>query len=351
MFLTPRIGLKPLAQLCRRLAVATGAGLEDRRIWRDEAHRGGRTQQAAVERVSHALDRGESIGAALQHEGDYFPPLFRHVVAIGDHTGRLDQTYRRLAEHYEHMAATRRTLLGALSWPGLQLALAITAIGAVIWLSSVLNLRSLDGKPLDVFGLGLTGGWGLTIYVLLIAAAAIAGLLFVRAWSRGKLWTSAVQRTALKIPAIGDVVQTLALARTTWALQLVLDTPMDLRKAIPLAMDASGNDAYRQLGPQMANNIGRGMTLHSAMAMTNAFPQDFLDAVSVGEQSGLTAETMERLARDYQQRSVEKLGLLARVFGGAVWAIVALMIIMMIFRVWGGHLDTINELSKPGGGF
>jgi type IV pilus assembly protein PilC len=351
MFLAPRIGLKPLAQLCRRLAVATGAGLDDRRIWRDEAQRGGRAQQAAVERVSHLLDRGESIAAALHHEGDYFPPLFRHVVAIGDHTGRLDKTYRRLAEHYEHMVATRRTLLSALSWPGIQFALAVLAIGVVIWISSLLNLRSLDGKPLDVFGLGLTGAWGLTVYLLLVGAAVVAGLLFVRAWSRGTLWTGALQRAALRIPAIGDAVQTLALARVSWALQLVLDTPMDLRKALPLAMDASGNEAYRRLGPQMANNIARGMTLTSALADTGGFPQDFLDAVSVGEQSGLTAETMERLARDYQQRSVEKLGLLARIFGGAVWAIVALMIIMMIFRVYGRHLNTINELSAPGGGF
>jgi type IV pilus assembly protein PilC len=350
MLFAPRIGLKPLAQLCRRLAVTTGAGLEDRRIWRDEAQRGGRSQQAAVARISHALDRGESIGAALAHEGDYFPPLFRHVVAIGDHTGRLDKTYRRLADHYEHMIATRRTLLSALAWPGIQLVIAVMTIGGVIWISSALNLRSLDGEPLDMFGLGLTGTWGLAVYLVIVITAAIACLLFVQAWSRGTLWTGAVQRAALKIPAIGDAAQTLALARITWALNLVLDTPLDLRKALPLAMDASGNEAYRRLGPQIANNIGRGMTLHSALAETGEFPRDFLDAVSVGEQSGLTAETMERMARDYQQRSMEKLGLLARIFGGVVWALVALMIIMLIFRLYGGYTSTINKLAAPGGG-
>jgi type IV pilus assembly protein PilC len=350
MFFAPRIGLKPLAQLCRRLAVTTGAGLEDRRIWHDELQRGGRTQQAAVARVSQSLNRGESIGAALHHTGDYFPPLFRHVVAIGDHTGRLDKTYRRLADHYEHMMATRRILIGALAWPGIQLAMAVATIGAVIWISSALNLQSLDGKPLDLFGLGLTGSWGLTVYLLIVITVAILGLLFVQAWSRGMLWTGAFQRAALRIPAIGDAVQTLALARITWALQLVLDTPIDLRKALPLAMDASGNDAYRRLGPQIAANIERGMTLHSALDMTGAFPRDFLDALSVGEQSGLTAETMERLARDYQQRSVEKLGILARIFGGVVWATVALLIIMLIFRVYGSYLGTINKLAAPGGG-
>jgi type II secretory pathway component PulF len=332
------------------MAVTTGAGLEDRRIWRDEALRGGRTQQAAVERVSHALDRGESIGDALQRVGDYFPPLFRHVVAIGDHTGRLDKTYRRLAEHYEQSIATRRTLMGALAWPGIQLVLAALSIGGVIWISSLLNLQSLEGKPLDVFGLGLTGRGGLAVYLMFVAAAAGAGLLFVYCWSRGMMWTNSLQRAALKIPAIGDAVQTLVLARVTWALQLVLDTPMDLRKALPLAMDASGNDAYRRLGPQIANNIGRGMTLHSALAMTNAFPQDFLDAVSVGEQAGLTAETMERMAREYQQRAAAKLGLLARIFGGVVWALVAMLIITLIFRVYGNYLGTINQLSQPGGG-
>ena len=88
-----------------------------------------------------------------------------------------------------------------------------------------------------------------------------------------------------------------------YALQLVFDTSMDLRKALPLALDATGNDYYRQQGPQIAASIGRGMTLHQALDATGAFPRELLDAIAVGEQSGMLAETMQRQSNEYRDRA------------------------------------------------
>jgi type II secretory pathway component PulF len=346
MFLSPRIPLKPLSQLCRRLAVATGAGLEDRRIWQSESERGGRAQQQAVAWVSEALARGDSVDDALAATGDYFPPLFRQMVAVGDESGQLDHTYRRLAEHYEHMLAARRTLMGGLAWPMIELAIAIVTIGVVIWISSFLNLKTVGGEPLDIFGFGLTGGTGLVIYVVLVNLAAAAVLLFLAALRRGALWTRALQRATLQIPGLGGALETLALARFTWALQLVLDSALDLRKALPLALDASGNDAYRRLAPEVVRSIGQGMSLHSALAMTGGFPQDFLDGIGVGEESGMLAETMQRLSKDYQERAATAVGVMARFLGGAIWAAVALIIIVLIFRVNSTRMDMINDLLQ-----
>jgi type IV pilus assembly protein PilC len=350
MFFSSRIRLKPLAQLCRRMAISTGAGLQDRRIWRDEAQRGGRAQREAVAQVSEALARGVAIDDAIDATGAYFPPLFRQMVAVGDASGNLDRTYKRLAEHYEQMLVSRRTLLGALAWPGIQLGMALLTIGIVIWISSTLNLRTLDGEPLDLFGLGLTGKRGLMLYVMLITFVGIAALLSIEAMRRGMLWTRSLQRMALRVPGIGDALQTLAMARFTWALQLVLDTSMDLRKALPLALDATGHETYLQLGPRVARNIQDGMTLQMALADTGEFPVDLLEAISVGEQSGMLAETMQRQSKEYQERAAMAIGILARILGGVIWAAVAVLLIVLIFRVYMGHINDINRLSQPGGG-
>jgi type IV pilus assembly protein PilC len=345
---SPRIRLKALAQLCRRMATATRAGLEDRRIWHSEAERGGSAQRAAVLQVSEALSRGDSVGDAVGRTGEYFPVMFRHVVALGDATGTLDRVYRRLAEHYEHMLAARRTMLSALAWPMIQLGLALSVIGVVIWISTALGLKNIDGEPLDMFGFGLTGSRGLMIYLSILIFFAILILLFIEANRRGMLWTRRLQRSALRLPGIGHALQTLALARVTWALQLVFDTSMDLRKALPLALDASGNDYYRQLGPRVAQNIQRGMSLHMSLAETGAFPRELLDAIAVGEQSGMLQETLERQAEEYRRRAGTAISILAQFFGYLVWALVAALIIMLIFRVFGTYVGTIERMSQPG---
>jgi type II secretory pathway component PulF len=223
-------------------------------------------------------------------------------------------------------------------------------IGVVIWLSSVFGLKGFDGEPLDMFGLGLTGRRGLTLYVMMVTLAAIVVLLGIEAARRGALWTRSLQRGLLRIPGLGDALRTLAMARFTWALQLVLDTSMDLRKALPLALDASGNDAFSRLGPRVARNIQQGMSLYESLAETGAFPTEFLEAISVGETSGMLAETMQRQSKDYQQRAATALSVLARIFGGVIWLLVATLIVVLIFRVFSSYVDGINKLSQPGGG-
>jgi type IV pilus assembly protein PilC len=343
----PRIRLKALAQLCRRMATATRAGLEDRRIWQSESERGGSAQRAAVAQVSDALSRGDAVGDALARTGHYFPVMFRQIVALGDATGTLERVYRRLAEHYEHMLAARRTMLGALAWPMIQLGLALAVIGIVIWITGAMGLKNIDGEPLDMFGFGLTGNRGLMIYLSILIFFAILILLFIEASRRGRLWTRRLQRSALRLPGIGNALKTLALARFTWALQLVFDTSMDLRKALPLALDASGNDYYRRLGPQVAQNIQHGMSLHMSLAETGAFPRELLDAIAVGEQSGMLQETMERQAEEYRRKAATAISILAQFFGYLVWAAVAVFIIVLIFRVFGMYVGTIERMSSP----
>jgi type IV pilus assembly protein PilC len=330
------------------MATTTRAGLEDRRIWQGESERGGSTQRAMVAQVSESLSRGDSIGDALAQTGAYFPVMFRQIVSLGETTGTLDRAYRRLAEHYEHMLAARRTMVSALAWPAIQLGLAVAVIGLVIWLSSALGLKNIDGEPLDMFGFGLTGSRGLSIYISILALIAICVLLGVEASRRGMLWTRRIQRGLLKLPMVGGALETLALARFTWAMQLIFDTSMDLRKALPLALDATGNDFYRQLGPRVARNIGQGMTLHLALAETGAFPRELLDVISVGEQSGMLQETMERQASEYRERAASAISILAQVFGYIVWAAVAAFIVMLIFRVAGMYVGTIERMSQPG---
>ena len=89
------------------------------------------------------------------------------------------------------------------------------------------------------------------------------------------------------------------------------------------------------------------MTLHAALASTGVFPRDLLDAIHVGEQSGMIVETMRRQADDYQARARTALSFLAQALGYVIWALVAALIIVLIFRLFSSYVGTINSLSQP----
>jgi type IV pilus assembly protein PilC len=347
MLIARSIRLRELAQLCRRLATTTKAGLEDRRIWRDEAQHGRPVRRRVIGHVSDALSRGESIGDALAKTGEFFPRLFRQIVKVGDATGQLDRSYGQLAQHYEDMIAARRTFVSALTWPAIQLGMAIAVVGIVIWITGALQLKDIDGKPLDLFGLGMTGSKALLLYLSFLVVSTIKIFLSFFAAKHGFRWTKSLQRASLRLPVVGGALRTLALARFTWALQLLLDTPMDLRKAMPLALEAAGNDYYWQQAPAVVDSIQRGQSLHEALSQTGAFPRDLLDAMEVGEKTGMIAETMERLSTDYRERARSAISILAQVLGYLVWAAVAALIIVLIFRVFSVYIGQIQKLTGP----
>lgn len=75
------------------------------------------------------------------------------MVDVGEKTGRLDEVFIRLAEHYDHVLDLQRTFLQGIAWPMVQLIAALGVIGLLIWIMGILP-EGIDGKPIDILGLG-----------------------------------------------------------------------------------------------------------------------------------------------------------------------------------------------------
>jgi len=345
MFFSPQIRLKPLAQLCHRLATATKAGIQDRKIWSSEAERGPRSQRQQISLISEQLEDRKSLSEALPVTGKYFPPLFRQMVEVGEKSGQLDSTFQRLASHYDRTLKAKRDFMGQLSWPLLQLGMSILVVGLLIWIMGIMPVnRGAEADRIDILGVGLIGTSGLIIYVNVLLIVGIAILLAIEAARRGVGWSRALQRMMMRIPILGGALKTLAISRFTWALQLVLDTPMDLRRAMPLALEAAGNDSFARHGYAVADRIENGQTIHASLAATGLFPTDLLDSIAVGEESGRLVETMERVSAEYQVRASSAISVLAQFAGYGVWLLVSAFIIGLIFQIFSFYVGQINSV-------
>jgi type IV pilus assembly protein PilC len=349
MLFSSRIRLKPLAQLCHRLATATNAGIQDRQIWTNESERGSASQRAAASAIRDKLAGGQSITDALRNSSEFFPILFRQMVEVGEVSGRLGDIYKRLARHYDRMLVSRREFLGRLAWPLMQLGMALFVIGALIWVMGMLPANNTPGGvQFDMLGFGLVGNSGLVKYVGVLVCISILLLLLFQ-WLRSrKDWLSALQRLLVQLPLVGGAFKTLAIARFTWALQLVLDTPMDIRKALLLAFNSTGNGYYVQHAPEVTDRIQRGQSITQSLAATGLFPGELLDNIAVGEESGRLVESMQRAAEDYEERAASAISILAQIAGYAIWLLILVFMATLIIRLGMFYTNTIQEFAKPG---
>jgi type IV pilus assembly protein PilC len=183
----------------------------------------------------------------------------------------------------------------------------------------------------------------LLLYVAFWTVVGIACYVLFEAMRRGMVWVRPIQHLMLKIPVVGSALQSLALARLSWSLQLTLNTGMDTRRAVALALRTSHNAKFTDGAKSIDAVLAEGQSLFSAFVQTGAYPSDFLDTLQVGEQSGTIVESMERLSRQYRDKAKIAMAALGVFAFFASFGLIAAFIILMIFRIFGFYLGTIND--------
>jgi len=343
MFANPQIAWKPLAQFCRRLATALGAGLDVRRVLEREADSGSPWQRRQVAQVSAAVARGESLAGALATTGQYFPRFFLEMVGVGEQTGKLDHILPKLADYYEYLIKMRRMFLLGIAWPALQLVMAIVVVGVLIlalgWVAS------LTGEETDILGMGLVGVRGFVRYLMLLGLIAAVGLVSYRLLTRGPL-AHTVGQFLIRVPGLGPCLRVNSLSRVAWTLGLAIDSGADARQSLRLALQSTSNDYYSRHVDEVDRRIRQGEEMHVALGATGAFPAEFLETLAVGEQSGKVSETLLRLADDYQARAKATMTGVTLAATLAVWCVVASVLIYLIFRVAGFYFGMLDEAMK-----
>jgi type II secretory pathway component PulF len=345
MFFAPRIRIKPLVGLCRRLSTALEAGIDARTVWSREATRASGPLGRHLSAVSAAIDRGESLADALAPTGDFFPTLFRELVGLGEQTGHLDAVLAQLADHYQNQLVMRRNFWASIAWPLIQLGLAVLIVGFLIWITGI--IREMTGnRELDMLGFGLVGNQGLMIYLTFLAGAGVLFWLVIRAITRGLVWSRPIQRFVLRLPGIGQPLQTLALSRLAWSMHVTLNAGMEIRKAMRLSLRSTQSAYYTDQIPLFDAEISAGNSIHETFCRAGGYPVEFLDTLAVGEQSGKVVESMGLLARQYQDRARAALAMLTLFAGWAVWLLIAILLIALIFRMFSFYLGAINNALK-----
>ena len=342
----PRFSLKQLSGICRRVGTSIEAGVDARKAWRRESERVHGRRAQAIAAIVDELDRGTSTPDALQQTGDAFPPLMHDLVVIGEHTGKLDQVFLRLADHFDHLQELRRSFLTGITWPAIQLLMAVFVVGLLILVMGIIP-ADINGRRMDLLGLGLMGPKGLIEYVVYIVSFLVLAGFLIENWRRGRLGGDSILSFLYRLPVLGQCLQTLSLGRMAWTMALTLDTPMDVKSAMRSSLRSTGAPIYTRHAKAIVNDLKGGSTIYKALRNTREFPDEFLDVVQVGEETGQVSESLLLLSKQYQERAKAAAKTLTVVGSFAVWGLVACLIISIIFRLAMSYTGMIQEMSDP----
>jgi type II secretory pathway component PulF len=336
------IGTSALIHFCRRVATAARAGIDIRRIFEQEASRGSGRQRQVMEEIRLAVAAGGSVTEAMR-DTRYFPPLVVELTAVGEQTGKLDEVYFRLADHYDHILQQWKAFLFGIWWPLLELFIAILVIALVIWLPS--QLSSPGSKPIDMLGLGLVGTRGLAIYFSIVAFISLMVGFVITGFLRNWFGPGPV-RLAMRIPLLGPCFEAMAMSRLTWALAMAHESGMSAQRTVNLSLSACDNIYFSSTAPAIVSEVAAGREFHEAFSAPGVFKDEFLTTLQAAELSGTVTESLLRASKDYEERAQTLLRMLTAAATVAVFCLVGLIIILAIFRMAFWYIGGINRFIQ-----
>jgi type II secretory pathway component PulF len=349
MVISSMVPVPALVQWCRALRHGLDIGLSPVRIFRQQAKSGPPAIRPLAETLAGRLEQGQSLEDALKPERHRFPLLFVELIAVGEQTGRLTETFEELERYFETVLSSRKQFLAALAWP---MIMYFAAIGIVTVLIAVLGMipGGLDGKPpIRPFGDILIGPSGAILFLLmagLFTVGVVFAFLVVRENEslRGKL-----EAFALNIPGVGGCFRAFALQRFSLALHMASEAGLRADRALSLAFRATANEAYRKEAESAARKARGGKEIAPILSTCGGtlFPPEYLDAVQVGEVTGQLAEVMAKQAKHYREEAARKLKVLTMLAGGAVYAMIGIMVIVLIFKIaMVAIIDPLNDATR-----
>lgn len=345
LFSSSNCPLPALVAWCRTLHHSLSAGLDPVRIFRSQAKSGPRALRSVAAEVAKRLNKGDSLEDAFEPHRNRFPPLFLELVAVGEQTGRLEDTFRELEQYYESMLSVQRNFRAQMMYPAIQFVAAIFIIAGLIFL---LGILAQSGKAVttDPLGIGLTGTSGAITFLVVTFGLAGSILLLLKVGANTVKWRDRLESFLLVLPAWGPAVLSFALQRFCVALRMCIEAGLRAEKTIVYCFRATSNAAFTSRTDRALSQVKQGRELTEALLASGApFPDEFREAVLVGEETGNLSEVMERLADRYREESERRLRSAAQYTSWAIYGLVALMIIIAIFKIASLYLGALGAAA------
>ena len=250
------------------------------------------------------IEGGNAFAEALAKYPLHFDDLFVNLVDAGEKSGALETLLDKIATYKEKTEAIKKKVKKALTYPTAVVAVALIVTG-ILLIYVVPQFETLFqgfGADLPAFtqmvidmSEWLQANW----YVL---GAVIGGGAFTFGYfkKRSAAMRKALDRIALKLPVVGDILYKSAVARFARTLATMFAAGVPLVEALTSVAKASGNIVFEEAIMTMRDQVATGQQLNLTMLQTALFPNMAVQMVAIGEESGALDAMCSKVAEFYE---------------------------------------------------
>lgn len=314
-----------------------------------------REEMSSIKTVTAALRQqvrdGVNFSTALRQASPSFGDLYCNLVSAGELSGALPQILRRQAQFLVTIDELQSRVIQALIYPaficGAGLILLFVFMTVLVPQLTVLFKKTDRGLPFVTKALIGVSDFFVDYWWALIGLAAIAAIVFFRVIASpvGKLWWHRVQ---LRLPLIGPVLTARYYTQFSQTMANLLGNGVPLLSALKLMNSATPNVYMRGIMGRVVDIVGEGGSFTRALKRVGNFPALFLDMVAVGEQTGDLSAALEKVGKRYDKELTKKINRLTSLIQPVVIVVMALLVGVVAYSIITGIFQAISGLRVRG---
>lgn len=299
--------------------------------------------------VYEAVKNGLMLSKALEAYPKVFNDVFTGLVAAGEKTGNLSESFTHLADHLKWSAEIRRKVKKATRYP-IALIVVISIVVSVLMIFVVPKLVDfiisqgfsipLHTRALIAVSYAFEHYW---YYILGTPVIIVMALLI--AYRMSEPFAYKVDGIMLKMPVIGPVIRKIDMARFTHFFSVMFNSGIDILDSLEAAKGVVANRVLRESVDLVKTNVTEGNSLTASLRISNQFPNLVIRMFKVGEDSGNMSEALENINFFYKREVDDAVEAMVGMIQPALTVVMGIIIFWVIAAVFGPLYESFSKMK------
>ena len=288
-----------------------------------------------LEWMSGQLEQGHTLSATARG-AEVFPSYVCELLAIGEHTGNVEEVCRALAQYYAEEDELRDAIRSAVSYPMIMITMMFTVV--IVLLTRVMPVfsmvfaqlgTSVSSVSLVLMRLSETLSRYSIVFIILLVICAAAFLYFYLTQSGQKRFADYFAR----FPLTRRFAEDLALTRFANGLKLAASAGIDPYTSLDLTSRIVENDAVREKIAACRDLLLSGDSFSEAIAKAGMFNSFYSSIITVSAHTGSVDQAMAFIAKQYKAETEKRISRVLASIEPTMVAVLSVIVGMILLSV------------------
>ncbi|MCA9036995.1 MAG: type II secretion system F family protein [Planctomycetaceae bacterium] len=331
-----RVGLRHLTVFYNQLADLLRSGvplLRSLQLLEDQTSNP--SLRYVIQDVREQVADGTRLNDAMRRHPKAFNYLTVSMVKAGEEGGFLEEVLARIAMFNDHQEELRGRVTGAMIYPVFLMTIGSAIVSVMmIWFvpqfaeifKTMREKGTLPGATTALLSISdFLQQWWILMAIVLIGS--VAGLIVYSGTEEG---SRNMDRWKLKLPGLGGILQSLAVARFCRMLGTLLKNGVPILQSLRIAKDASGNIVLAEAIGNAADNVSSGQSLAVPLRASGQFSRELVEMIAVGEESNNLENVLIGVADNMEKRTSRRIDMVVRMLEPILLLIMAAVVTFVI---------------------